>query len=229
MSILALDTSGPVCSVAVIRDGLITYEARAINRLTHSRNLLPMIDEALHKSGSSREDLQFIAAVVGPGSFTGVRIGVATAQGMARGLNISCIAVNALEAMARSVSFSEHIICPIRDARSQQVYGAAFQNGNRLMPDSAMKLDDFLKAIDAFGETFYFLGDGAAVMGESIKARLGDRAVIAPRALIQPGVAAAAVLAEENADKAVPPSELMPLYLRAPQAERLLAKKNQNA
>ena len=132
MSILALDTSGPVCSVGVIKGGIVAYEARAINRLTHSRNLLPMIDEALQKSGITREDLQYIGAVVGPGSFTGVRIGVATAQGMARGLNIPCIAVNALEAMASSVPFSEHIVCPVRDARSQQVYGAAFLDGNRL-------------------------------------------------------------------------------------------------
>lgn len=230
MTILTLDTSGPICSVAVIKDGVIAYEARALNRLTHSVNLLPMLDEALDKSGVKREQLTHIAAVVGPGSFTGVRIGVATAQGLASGLGIDCIAVNALEAMARSVlPMSNTVVCPIRDARSQQVYGTAFMDGQRLMDDSAMKLDDYLNEIAAFGSRFLFLGDGAVALGDIIKNKLGEKAVIAPPALIQPGAASAAVLAAENEDKAVAPGELMPLYLRAPQAERQLNEKNKHA
>lgn len=229
MTILTLDTSGPHCSVAVLQKDALVYEARALNRLTHSVNLLPMIDEALHKSGVPREQLSHIAAVVGPGSFTGVRIGVATAQGLAKGLKLTCIAVNALEAMARAVLPNEGlVICPIRDARSGQVYGAAFSGRERLMPDTAMKLEDYLSEISRFGDRFLFLGDGAVALRAAIESRLLDRARIAPPSLIQPGAAAAAVLASEQADLAVQPGELMPLYLRAPQAERLLAERTKH-
>lgn len=221
MTILALDTSGPVCSVALASDGGLRYEARVVNRLTHSVNLMPMVDEALGRSGLALKNLDFIAAVVGPGSFTGVRIGVAAAQGLARGLGINCLAVNALEAMAAAALVPDTIICPIRDARAGQVYGAAFLNGGRLMPDAAMKLEAYLDVLGQFGNRFYFLGDGVAAQGENILARLGGRAVFATPALVQPGAAQAAMLACANTDKALAPSLLKPLYLRAPQAERL--------
>lgn len=223
-NILTIDTSGPVCSVAVLSGTSLRYEARAVNKLTHSRNLMPMVEEALNKSGLDLQDLQYIAAVVGPGSFTGVRIGVAAAQGMARGLGIRCIAVNALAAMAASIVDKQAVICPIRDARGNQVYGAAFQGQERLMPDAALKLDAYLAQVSAFGDNLFFLGDGAVAYGELIQNNLGDRAVIAPPHLMQPGAAAAAALALNLTDQAVEPGTLMPLYLRAPQAVRLRAQ-----
>lgn len=228
INILAIDTSGPVCSAAVLSGAVLRYEARAVNKLTHSQNLMPMVDEALVKAGLAREALHVIAAVVGPGSFTGVRIGVAVAQGMARGLGLQCVAVNALEAMAASLPNMDAVICPIRDARADQVYGAAFKGLQRLMPDEAMKLEAYLKQVSALGEPLFFLGDGAVAYGERIRDVLGNRAVVAPPQLIQPGAAAAAVLASERMDKAVNPGQLMPLYLRAPQAERLRAQKQQH-
>lgn len=229
MNILAIDTSGPVCSVAVFSGDALRYEARAINKLTHSRSLMPMVDEAMHKAGVSKEQLTHLACVVGPGSFTGVRIGVAACQGMARGLGINCIAVNALEAMAFSACQPDAVICPLRDARSGQVYGAAFLDKERLLPDIAVKLDEFIKTVRERGERFFFLGDGAAVHGEEIIKEMGHRAVIAPAHLIQPGASAAAVLASQRIGEAKEPGRLMPLYLRAPQAERLLAQKSENA
>lgn len=221
MTILALDTAGPVCSVAVVTDGRLRYEARAVNQLTHSRNLMPMVDQALQQAACERSELDLIAAVVGPGSFTGVRIGVAAAQGLARGLDKPCLAVNALEAMANSLYLPDFIICPIRDARSGQVYGAAFQDGQRLLADCAMKLPEFIKEVEQLGKRFFFLGDGAVVQGQAIRELLGETAQIAPPHLIQPGAAVAAVLASRRLDQAVAPRQLMPLYLRAPQAERL--------
>lgn len=226
-NILAIDTSGPVCSVAVLSGASLRYEARALNKLTHSRNLMPMVDEALAKAGVEVTEISHIAAVVGPGSFTGVRIGVAAAQGISRGLNIPCIAVDALEAMAGSLSHVDAVVCPIRDARSNQVYGAAFKGDNRLMPDEAMKLDAYLQQVSAMGDWLFFIGDGAVAYQEDIQAILGARAVIAPPHLIQPGAAAAAVLAARRLDQAVQPDQLMPLYLRAPQAVRLRAQKEQ--
>ena len=226
MTILALDTSGPVCSVAVLADLVLRYEARAVNKLTHSRSLMPMVDEALHKSGITLQDISLIAAVVGPGSFTGVRIGVAAAQGIARGLRVKCLAVNAMEAMAQSVSLPGMVICPIRDARSGQVYGAAFSQGQRLIKDQALKLNEYLEQVTLLGENLFFLGDGALAYGDQIMQALGSRARVAPAHLLLPGAGSAAVLAFHNLDGAVEPGQLMPLYLRAPQAERLRAQKH---
>jgi len=124
MLILAMDTSGPACSTAVLEDGTLLYEARAVNRLTHSSSLMLMVEEALNKSGRTKADIGLLAVIVGPGSFTGVRIGVASAQGMAGGVRLLCGPIDALEVMARSVIFSDKVICTIRDARAGKVYSA---------------------------------------------------------------------------------------------------------
>ncbi len=226
MTILALDTSGPACSAAILDGAGLCYEARAVNKLTHSRNLLPMVEEALDKGGKTMADITLVAAVVGPGSFTGVRIGVATAQGLARARGIQCLPVNALEAMAGSVYAPVHVICPIRDARSMQVYGAAFRAGKRLMDDMALPLAEYLALVAPFEGPLLFLGDGVKPCREQIEKALGARAQFAPPHLVLPGAGAAAHLASLQPDKAVPPGELKPLYLRAPQAERLRAQKH---
>lgn len=225
MNLLCLDTSGPTCSVAVLRDGVLAYEAMSNNRLTHSESLMPMVEEALLRCGMAVADVALLAAVVGPGSFTGVRIGVAAVKGMARALGVPAIGVNALEALAYGVAGQE-IICSIRDARAGQVYGAAFQSGQRLLPDSVQKLPLFLDAVSAFQGTLYFVGDGVPVHWKTIAQSLGERAQFAPRHLVHLKAGAAAMLAWENRDAATDSAELMPLYLRAPQAERQLKERN---
>ena len=100
MKLLAVDTSGPVCGVSVLVDGVIRYECAVQNKLTHSANLMPMVDTALSASSLSLSDLDRLAVVVGPGSFTGVRIGVSTVKALAHGAGKPCVAVNALEAMS---------------------------------------------------------------------------------------------------------------------------------
>jgi tRNA threonylcarbamoyladenosine biosynthesis protein TsaB len=226
MKILALDTSGPVCSVAIFNGDKLCYEARAVNKKNHSRSLMPMVEEALDKSGLVLADISLIAAVAGPGSFTGVRIGVAAAQGMARGLGISCVAVNALEAMARSIHYPDAVICPIRDARAGQVYGAAFLGEQRLIPDTACMLPEFLNKVLGFEGKLVFLGDGAAVHREKIIDILCGRIVFLPPHLLLPGASSAALIAFDRQENAVDPGLLMPLYLRAPQAERLREKQH---
>ena len=167
MKILAIDTSGPVCGVAVMKDGAIVYEASAINKMTHSVNLLPMIDTACQSAGVTIAELDRIAVVSGPGSFTGVRIGVSTVKGLAHAHNTPCVAVDALEAMAAGAGEFAGVICPIQDARAGQVYGAAFSHGKtrpeRLLPDAPMKLEEYVEAIQHIGDRFLFLGDGMPV------------------------------------------------------------------
>ena len=204
-----------------MRDGAIVYEASANNRMTHSVNLLPMIDAACQSAGLTIAGMERIAVVSGPGSFTGVRIGVSTVKGLAHAHNTPCVAVDALEAMAAGAGEFSGVICPIQDARAGQVYGAAFTAGDarpeRLMEDIPLKLEEYVEAIRAFGDRFLFLGDGMPVHREKLTKLLGDAAVFAKPALafLRPAsVAYLASLTEDTVDYLA----LEPLYLRAPNA-----------
>lgn len=230
MNLLCIDTSGPVCGTAVIRDGVVAYEASAVNKLTHSVNLMPMVQEALLRSGLTVSDVDVYAAVTGPGSFTGVRIGVSTVKGLAHGAGKPCVGVDALEALAASICAADGLICPLQDARAGQVYAAAFRPvlpPVRVLPDMAEKLDAFLDmALEMAGDRpLLFTGDGVKPNRAAIEARLGDRAVFPPaqHSFLRP--AAAAMLAWEKREQAVDYLTLMPMYLRAPQAERERARK----
>lgn len=222
MNLLAIDTSGPVCGVCVLADGAVRCEYAANNKLTHSANLMPMVDAALTASGLSLREMDRLAVVTGPGSFTGVRIGVSTVKALAHGAGKPCVAVDALEAMAAGIAGFDGVICPIQDARAGQVYGAAFSAGmppQRLLPDAPMKLEEYLSAVAALGSRFLFLGDGMPVHRARIAQLLGDAAVFAApqHAFLRPAaVAALGALATQEMDYLT----LMPMYLRAPSAER---------
>ena len=219
MKLLVIDTSGPVCGVAVMEDRKVLCEYTAQNRNTHSANLMPMAEAALASAGVTREELDAVAAVTGPGSFTGVRIGVATAKGLAHGLGIPCIAVDALEALSRSAGSFDGIICPIQDARAGQVYGAAFRNGVRLLGDEPLKLGEFLAKILPLGERFLFLGDGMPVHRDGIREILGGKAEFAPPHLSYLRPFAAGLIALESGT----PTDYLNLqatYLRPPNAQK---------
>ena len=223
MKLLAIDTSGPVCGVALLTEEGVRYECTVQNKLTHSVNLLPMIDAAFTACGLTIAEMDRLAVTVGPGSFTGVRIGVSTLKGLAHGADKPCVAVDALEAMAAGVGAFEGVVCPIQDARAGQVYGAAFrcEGGRpvRLMDDAPLKLEDYLTEVASFGERFLFLGDGMPVHREKIAALMGERAVFAAPQLAYLRPSAVAWLAAQ-AEETVDYLALQPLYLRAPSAER---------
>ena len=224
MNILAVDTSGPVAGVAVLSQGQIVYEGAAVNRMTHSVNLMPMIDEALTRSGLPMEEIGLFAAVTGPGSFTGVRIGVSAVKGMAHGAGKPCLGIDALEALAAGAGIG--VICPIQDARAGQVYGAVFSADMpplRRLQNEAAKLPNFVEHVLAVCETdekLYFVGDGVPVYRRELEALLGSRACFLPAHLSFLRPAAVAVLAEAYAGQAGDYLALQPQYLRAPQAER---------
>ena len=217
--LLVIDTSGPVCGVAVIEDGKVLCEYTAQNRNTHSANLMPMTEAALASAGKTLEEMDAVAAVTGPGSFTGVRIGVATAKGLAHGVGIPCIAVDALEALSLSAGGFDGVICPIQDARAGQVYGAAFRDGKRLIADEPMKLEEYLEKILPLGDRFLFLGDGMPVHREKILAILGDKAVFAPPHLCYLRPSAAGILAMGSETK-TDYLNLQATYLRPPNAQK---------
>ena len=219
MKILVIDTSGPVCGTAVMDENKVYSEFTAQNRNTHSTSLMPMIEAALKAAGTEIGDLDAVAAVTGPGSFTGVRIGVATAKGLAHGAGLACIPVDALEALAVSAGEFDGIVCPIQDARAGQVFGAAFRQGERLTGDAPMKLEEYLDAAEVLGERFLFIGDGVPVHREAIGARLGDRAVFAPafRGYLRPSAAGWIAL---NKGTETDYLGLQATYLRPPNAQK---------
>ncbi len=221
MQLLVIDTSGPVCGVAVLEGDRVLCEYTSQNRNTHSVSLMPMIDAALESAGRTLADMDALCGVAGPGSFTGVRIGAATLKGLAHGSGKKCIAVNALEALSRGVGMWEGLVCPIQDARAGQVYGAAFLHGQRVMEDRAAALEDYLSEARSLapGKRMLFCGDGVAVHRDKIRSILGERAVFAPAHLCYLRPAAAGMLAMEKGE-AVDYLAFREYYLRAPNAQK---------
>ena len=223
MKLLAIDTSGPVCGVAVMNEKGICYECSTQNKLTHSVNLMPMIDEALSSSGLTLAELDRIALVTGPGSFTGVRIGVATVKGLCWAAEKPAIGVSTLEAMAQlALGAGENdVICTAMDARRDQVYGALFvrENGGlrQLCPDRALAAAELAEEIRQTGRRAYVLGDGWAVMEKALAAAQLPYTVAAEPLRYQNawGVCCAAAGKEPSGA-----AELLPVYLRLSQAER---------
>ena len=231
MNILMIDTSGPACGVAIARDGQIVCDMQVVSGRTHSQRVMPMADTALALSDLTVSDIDVFGAVVGPGSFTGVRIGVSTVKALAHAAGKPCIGIDALEALAANAPYFDGVICPILDARAQQVYGAMFESGmppRRLMDDEAEKLSLFLDRVEATGRDALFMGDGVAAMRDAIAERLGERAHFAPAQQAGLRAASACALAQVYAGAGENIKDcmtLLPLYLRAPQAERERAAK----
>ena len=197
----------------------VCSEFTAQNRNTHSASLMPMVEAALQAAGTELKELDAIAAVTGPGSFTGVRIGVATAKGLAHGAGLPCVPVDALEALSASAGNFDGIICPIQDARAGQVYGAAFRAGERLTGDAPMKLEEYLEDVSGQGDRFLFIGDGVPVHRERIAELLGARAVFAPAHLgyLRPSAAGMIALGKGTRTDYL---NLQATYLRPPNAQK---------
>ncbi len=222
-TVLAIDTSGPVAGCAVLKDGKIVHQVAMNHGLTHSETIMPAVDAALEGAGLGCGDVDVFAAVAGPGSFTGVRIGVCAAKGLAHAVGKHCVAVHALEALAMNFYGFDGLCCPILDARRGQVYCAAFDMAGgmprRALADAALPLGDFM-AILPGDRRLVFVGDGVPVHAKTVRDILGDRAMIAPPNLRDLRADAACLLAAARPEAWVPAAQLQPIYLRAPQAVR---------
>ncbi len=222
-TVLAIDTSGPVAGCAVLKDGKIVHQVAMNHGLTHSETIMPAVDAALEGAGLGCGDVDVFAAVAGPGSFTGVRIGVCAAKGLAHAVGKPCVAVHALEALAMNFYGFDGLCCPILDARRGQVYCAVFDMAGgmprRALADAALPLGDFL-AILPGDRRLVFVGDGVPVHAKTVRDILGDRAMIAPPNLRDLRADAACLLAAARPEAWVPAAQLQPIYLRAPQAVR---------
>ena len=227
MKILGVDSSSSPASASVVCDGKILSEVYVNNGLTHSKTLMSVIDRALVFAGITADDIDSVAVAAGPGSFTGVRIGVSCAKGIAFERDIPCAAISTLEMLAYNLLSVEGTVCTVMDARCSQVYTATFKSHNgsitRITEDRAIsiaELDGHLKNIDG---KVYLVGDGAAMFfGEATAENL----ILASEALrYQKSSSAVYAAVNKGRDIFKPSDGLVPYYLRLPQAERELKKK----
>ena len=219
--LLSVDSSAVTASVA-LTDGEKVIKSEFINAgLTHSETLLPMIKRVM--DGYSFDDLEAIAVTAGPGSFTGVRIGVATVKGLAFNSDIPCISVSVLEAIAHNFCDEDCIVCAVMDARRMQFYNALFEikNGSvkRLCEDRAISIDDLRKELTCYDKVIA-AGDGAVLFCDNIELENVILAEEEKRWQNGVGVSKAAL----NKEK-ISAAALMPVYLRLSQAERELKLK----
>ena len=226
MKILGIDSSSISCSVAVLNENKLIGKI-VNNGLTHSQTLLPMIDEVLTKAKLTVKDIDLIGVTKGPGSFTGLRIGMATVKGMAAPFDTPCVCISTLEAIAHTAS--EHhdgIFCAVMDARCNQVYNALFeeQNGEliRLCDDRAISIEELEKELIKINKPIILCGDGFAVCEKNFKE---VQYTVADEEVRLPHASSICTLTEKYINEAKSPDKITPAYLRLPQASRELKKK----
>lgn len=254
MKILALESTAKAASVALLEDGKLVGELYLNNGMTHSQTLLPMVRSLLECSGWQTEQLDVCAVAAGPGSFTGLRIGIAAAKGLAFPYGIPCAPVSTLEALAENVSDFDGTVCAVMDARCRQVYTARFRGKEgalqRLTPDEALSLEQLESELKACEKPILLVGDGAQLCyntfrssscggGASKAEPAGGWAdtkglLIAKESRRFQRAASVGALAWRRISLSLPGSlvdagSLAPEYLRLPQAEReLRARQAQN-
>lgn len=230
MKILAVDTSATAASVAVAEENKLIGEFSINTALTHSQTLMPMVDELLKNTGLSVNDIDAVAVNAGPGSFTGVRIGVAAVKGIAFPKNLPCVSVSTLESMAYNMLGNDCIVCSVMDARCSQVYNALFRvkgcTVTRMTDDRALSLTDLKNELQNINEKVVLVGDGAVLCSKFLGEGL-ENIMLAPfNNRIQTASSVAYAAFEKiNNGETVKADELMPVYLRLPQAQRELNKK----
>lgn len=225
MKILALETSAKSVSAAVLEDGVVLASAYQNTGLTHSRTLMPLVDAMLKNSNIRLEEIGLVAVAAGPGSFTGLRIGVSAAKGLAWTLDLPCCAVSTLEAMAQNLSHMDATVICAMDARRNQVYNAVFSaHGgtlDRLTPDRAIGLPELAAELKNDEKEKIVVGDGAKLCYTYLQEN-GIPCRMAPAGLIMQNAVGVAQAAGEMAARGetISARELVPNYLRLSQAER---------
>lgn len=231
MRILAIEASSLVASVAILTDDIITAEYTVNHKITHSQTLLPMIDVVCRMTEVEPESFDAIAVSGGPGSFTGLRIGSATAKGLGQALGIPLVHVPTLDAMAYNMYGTDMLICPIMDARRSQVYTGIYSFEADALKihrqSSAMVIEELIKELDAICRRTVFIGDGIPVFREFIDEKASFEHEFAPAGINRQRASSVALLGAEYfaAGKTVTAAEHLPDYLRVSQAERERAER----
>ena len=230
MKILAIDTSATAASVCLAGEDKILGSFYTNTALTHSQTLVPMVEQVLKTTKTDVDELEYIAVNAGPGSFTGVRIGVAAAKGLAFKNNLPCVPVSTLESMAYNMLGSDCVVCAVMDARCSQVYHALFKiSGDkveRLCEDRALALSELKPELEKISEKIILVGDGANLTAKYLENSLSNVFLAPVNNRIQNASSTAmAAIKSICENKTIMPAELMPTYLRLPQAQRELNKR----
>lgn len=230
MKILSADSSAIAASVALSEENKLIGEFFINTSLTHSQTLMPLINQLLKSTNTKIEDINCIAINAGPGSFTGVRIGVAAVKGLAFANDIPCVSVSTLSSMAYNMIDRNCIVCSVMDARCEQIYNALFKVNNnkiiRLCNDRALSLNDLKSELSQINDRIILIGDGAEITYNYLGNQL-ENVELAPVNLRYQRASSTALAAFEKYkyNQIVTAKELMPIYLRLPQAQRELNKK----
>ncbi len=226
MKLLTLEASSVSASVCITEDDRLLAQSFQNCGLTHSTTLLPMCDHVLKTSQLTLDDIDAVAVTVGPGSFTGIRIGVATAKGIADGHDLPCIAVSSLMGNAWNVTLTDRLVCVVMDARRRQFYNALFEirDGvpHRLTEDRLIPLAELEQELISREKSVLLVGDGAKLCYNTLVENPRLDVQMAPTGLRYPAAYGAAMQALRLYEdgQAVRAAELLPLYLRQPQAVR---------
>lgn len=230
MKILAIDSSSKPASACLLNDGKVLSEVFVNNGFTHSKTLMPVIKSVLDHSETSLKDVDLCAVVTGPGSFTGVRIGVAAAKGLCFDSETPCVGISTLEALAYNMGRVNGYVCAIMDARCSQVYTATFRCGNevkRITQDRAISIDELIQHFSELDEDVYLLGDGASLVYSKLteKNEVNNIFLVNDNNRYQRSSSAAICATTKAQNDYVDSDKLVPVYLRLPQAERELKNK----
>lgn len=232
MKLLALDSSGLVASVAIVTEDVVLAEYTLNYKKTHSQTLLPMLDEIVKMVEVDLKDIDGIAISAGPGSFTGLRIGSATAKGLGLALDKPIIPVPTLNGLAYNLFGTNKIICPMMDARRNQVYTGLYTfEGEEFIvvkEQAALGVEELLVELNQLGKEVIFLGDGVPVYSKMIKEQARFKYFFAPshHSRQRAGAIGALAINYYHSNQMVSASEHEPVYLRLSQAERELLEKN---
>lgn len=222
MTILALDSSSRAASCALVREGQLAGEMFANIGSTHSQTLMPMVEQLLSLTATTPAQIDVYAVTTGPGSFTGLRIGLSCIKGMALATGKPCAGIPTLTALAAGVAGYEGYICPVMDARRGQVYTALFECGEsgliRISEDEAMSVEALSDKLAGLSSPPMLVGDG----GNMVSGLLGCPAKLAPERFLHQRAGAVASLAQDLAARGqlIDSRKLTPVYLRLPGAER---------
>lgn len=231
MKILGIDSSAKSASASVTENGKIISSFYINTGLTHSQTLMPMIDSVLKCAEVKLDDIGLIAVNKGPGSFTGVRIGVAAAKGLADVRDIPCAGISTLESMAYNLINNDCIAVCVMDARCNQVYTALFDISdkciNRLTEDEAISIDELGKKLKNYKKSKIFVGDGAEICYNKLINDDKDLSIASDNIRYQNAVGVCHAAEKLSGEDYIPASALVPEYLRLPQAERELKAKKE--
>lgn len=227
MKILAVDTSSKICAVAILEDNKVIDEIKLDNGKTHSENLMPIIKEILDRNSLNLSNFNLIAVSVGPGSFTGIRIGIATIKPMAEVYNLPVASVTSLETLARNIENKEKdfTIISLIDAKNNQVYAGFFDTEYNLKEEEiAEDIDEVLKRANKYSKII-FVGDGAIIHKEKIEENLKNRSIIFAEENNQSAINTGKMGYKKFLEKDLKNADtILPIYLRKSQAERLKNK-----